>query len=266
MENIFIILAIIILIYTIILLILYNWQHRFTFQNKKSHPATQYLFVEPFQEIDLISPDFNERIHGLYFKAHSKPSGLVLYFHGNKGNLERWGHFAADFLRLNYDFFVIDYPGYGKSSGIPSESAIYKSAEIAYKWACDKYHPKEITIYGRSLGSAPAAYITSKFDAKRLILETPFYNFHDLAKKHAFLSFFPIAPKYKFPVNEFLDKTEIPITIFHGTKDVLVPMASTIQLKSFLGKSDFFIVIEEGNHHNLNQFELYHQTLKQLLS
>ena len=218
-----------------------------------------FKFDQPFEEV------FIDSINGLLFRGEGNPKGVVLYFHGNSGNLQRWGNYARDFTRLGYDFFAIDYPGYGKTKGIPSENALYESAQSAYDWVRERYSSDAIILYGRSLGSAPASYLSHRVEARMLILETPFYNFEDLYQKHPILSFYPLHPKSKFPVNEYIENAVIPVYIFHGTKDGIVPLASAIRLQPLLKEEGRFSIIEGARHRNLSEFEAYHLRLQSIL-
>ena len=240
--------------------IIYFFPQRFTYLPKKLTIEKTLRFDQVFEEV------YIDSIHGVYFPTNLSSKGLVLYFHGNKGNLQRWGNYATDFTKLGYDFFAIDYPGYGKTKGSPSEIALYKSAEEAYKWSIQRYPKDSIILYGRSLGSAPAAYLANKHSARMLILETPFYNFQDLYEKHLILSLFPITPDNQFKVNEYIQGLNYPVFVFHGTKDKIIPLESAIQLKPLLTDQSRFSIIEGGGHRNLNTFKDYHQQLKSILA
>ena len=239
-------------------ILIYYFPGKFTFLPKKFDIRQSFSFETPFKEV------YIDHIHGILFPANPK-KGLILYFHGNQGNLQRWGKYAIDFTQLGYDFFAIDYPGYGKTQGKPSEEALYESANAAYQWAIEHYDPDQIVLYGRSLGSAPASYLSSKFHARMLILETPFYNFEDLYDKHLILSWYPIEPQDRFPVNEFINHSKHPVYIFHGTKDGIVPFSSAIRLRNLLSSKENFTIIPGGRHRNLNEFEAYHEGLKDIL-
>lgn len=75
----------------------------------------QFNFAYPFEEIDVITED-SLKLHGVLFKADSS-KGLIFYLHGNSGNVNTWGSLAQVYTNLNYDVFILDYRGYGKSEG-----------------------------------------------------------------------------------------------------------------------------------------------------
>lgn len=259
--------AIIIGSYILAMGVLYFFQDQFTFQAKTWPVEKSYQHDQPFEEVWLKTADSKYNINGLHFKTRqSNCQGVILYFHGNRGNLQRWGKYADPFLKLGYDFFAIDYPGYGKSEGAPSEKAFYESAEAAYDWTAEKYPVEKIVLYGRSIGTGPASYLAAKFPAKQLILETPFASFPDLYDNHWFLKWMPIESQVEFPVKEHLKVTEIPYAIFMGTKDRVVPNVSTLKMKSMVTPPKNFITIPNGKHNNLSEFPKYHEELTRLLT
>ena len=220
-----------------------------------------YKFDEPFEEMHF-SPDTNTKINGLLFKVENS-KGLVFYNHGNADNLQRWGRHAKDFTELSYDVFFYDYRGFGKSSGKFSEKEILNDAVSLFDQITKNYSDKRVIIYGRSLGTGIATFVAKNRNADALILETPYYNMADVGK--SWLPFIPFEKilKYKFPTNEWIKDVTMPITIFHGTKDAVVPYSSGEKLSKVVGCK--LITIENGRHKNLAKFEDYHKELSKIL-
>jgi uncharacterized protein len=220
-----------------------------------------YKFDEPFEEINF-SPETNTEINGLLFRAKNS-KGLVFYYHGNADNLQRWGRHAADFTKLGYDVFFYDYRGFGKSSGEFSENVILKDAVFLFDKLKVEYSGKKIIIYGRSLGTGVATYVAKNRKADALILETPYYNMADVGK--SWLPFVPFEKfmKYTFPSNKWIKDVVIPVTIFHGTADLVVPYKSGLKLSKTAHCK--LITIEGGGHKNLATFPKYHEGLKEIL-
>ena len=171
-----------------------------------------------------------------------------------------------NFTKNGYDVWMPDYPTFGKSTGKISEEILYEESMEVYNLAKEKYQPQEIIIYGRSLGTGIAARLASIEPCKRLILETPYRNFNSLLKHYLWM--YPVSwnEKYKIPTYQYLQNVKVPVTIFHGTNDELIPYKKTILLKNVLKDGDEFISIEKGKHNNLNDFDLYHQKLDSILS
>jgi uncharacterized protein len=165
-----------------------------------------------------------------------------------------------------YEVWMEDYPGFGKSTGLRTEKKMYEQGLQVQNMAAAKYGSDSIIIYGKSLGTGIAAYVASASKNKRLILETPYYSIPSL-----FACYAPIYPtaamsNYKIPVHEFLLDVNYPVSIFHGTKDDVIPYRNAARLKKVLKQTDEFITIEKGTHNNLNELDLFKQKLDSLLN
>ncbi|WP_298898033.1 alpha/beta fold hydrolase [uncultured Psychroserpens sp.] len=261
LKNLF---KVLIVLYVMIGTSLYFLQEKLLFLPTTLEQNYQYSFDYPFEEL-FLKPSTNVSINALHFKADN-PKGVILYFHGNAGDLSRWGKITEYFVAKNYDVLVMDYRSYGKSTGKLSEQAFYDDAQYCYDYLLQRYSENDIILYGRSLGTGIANYLASKNKPKQLILETPYYSIVDVAKHR-----FPILPvstllKYKFPSNEFIVDVNCPITILHGTDDSVVPYASAEKLMAVAPKElTTFITIKGGSHNDLVAFERYKETIDMVL-
>ncbi len=247
--------------YVMIITVVYVFQEKFIFQAVKLSENHQFEFSFPFDEY-LVKMQDNERVNVLHFKTECNTSlGLIIYFHGNAGNLQRWGNYSVDFTKLGYDVLMIDYRGYGKSSGTPNEKTLYNDAELVWAWAKEKFDYPKWIIYGRSLGAAVATHLATKTNPDLLGLETPFDDLNGALGA----SFIPYKLKYKFANNENLAKVDCKKVIFHGTQDWVVPLSSALRLKPLLNGEDEIIIIPKGGHKNLRKFEIYHKKLEEIL-
>jgi len=240
----------------------YIFQDKLIFQADTLPRDYQFSFNQPYEEHFISTPD-NKEINALWFKPSQKAKGLVIYFHGNADNLQRWGQFAADITVLGYEVLMIDYRGYGKSSGTPAESTLYKDATLVWNWAKLQTEHEKIVIYGRSLGSAIASHLATEVQPDLLILETPFDELKNASVLRYLFYFIPL--KTKFATKEYLGKVKGKIVIFQGTDDWVVSLASAGRLKPLLKETDEFIMIPEGGHRNLRDFDLYHTKLASVL-
>jgi len=241
---------------------LYFLQDMLLFHPKPLSKTHRFSFTHPYKETNLTIDNRNLNI--IRFAASGTPKGVVLYFHGNMENIERYQGIVPLFTGEGYHLWMIDYPGFGKSTGRRTEENIYKDASRMYELALAEAPPHQIIIYGRSIGTGPASQLASVKPCKKLILETPYYSIDALAK-----SYFPIYPvklltRYSFPVIEHLKKTQVPSYVIHGTKDEVIPYKQALRLKKG-NPSTHLITIEEGKHNNLAEFELFRATLKRLL-
>lgn len=249
--------------YVVLTLAAYFFQEKLIFQPQVLAEDYAFEFDRNFEEVNLKTTDaFN--INALHFKV-KQPKGVVLYFHGNSGSLKGWGEVTRYFTDLNYDTVVMDYRGFGKSTGEFDEELMYADAQLCYDYLKKQYSEDKIIAYGKSLGTTFATKVAADNSPQQLILEVPFYNLAS-AGKHRF----PFAPvfllKYKFMTNELIKRVTCPITFFHGTDDWITPYDDSKELFEEVNITDKkFISIEGGSHNNLLQFDEYHIQLKELL-
>lgn len=241
----------------------YIFQEHLIFHPEKLSDKYNYVFDVPFEEINYQTEDGNT-INALLFKAEN-PKGVVYYHHGNAGSLESWGTRAIDFTSRGYDVLMYDYRGYGKSTGeIKNEKMLYGDALMIYKKILYDYKERDIVLYGISLGSGIAAELGRYNHPGKLVLETPYYNFYDVAKFH-----YPYLPNsillhYKFRTDKFLPKVENRIYLFHGTEDETIPYNSSERLEKLSDNITLF-TIQDGSHNNLSTFPDYHKHLGEIL-
>ena len=221
-----------------------------------------YSFDRPFEEVNI---DFGkENLSIIKFKTSKERKGIVLFYHGNMSNVEHYKKYCEFFLRNSYELWMVDYPGFGKTTGKRSEKIMYEQALIMYELASKEINSDSIVIYGKSIGTGIASYVAANKNCRQLILETPYYSLRSLAKHY--LPIYPVGRlvKYSFPVNNYLETVKASITIFHGTEDEVVPYKQSKQLIE--EKPDIsLITIKNGRHNNLSDFPLFQSTLDSLL-
>ena len=255
----------IIIIYSLVGIGLYYLQDQIIFRSEPLPSDYIYRFDKPFDEIN-IPYDNQSNINIVRFKVDdSIQKGVVLYFHGNRSNINYYAPLAGIFLEKKYEVWMVDYPGYGKSTGRMDENVFYAYAEQLYKLAAQSFAPDSIILYGKSLGTGIAVHVAAKFTAQQLILETPYYSFSSMAS-----TYFPVYPvsrmlRFRIPTNEFIRNVKMPITIFHGTADRTIPLSNAVKLKPLLKPGDLFITIPGGKHNGLPSFPVYVATIDSLL-
>lgn len=244
--------------------VLYFFQEKLMFFPTSLEQDYEYHFSYPFEEL-FLETEKGATINAIHFKAKNS-KGVILYFHGNAGDLSRWGSITEYFVEKNYDVLVMDYRTYGKSVGKLSEAAFYKDAQFCYDYLLKHYSENEITLYGRSLGTGIASYLAAENSPKQLILETPYYSIEDVAK-HRF-PMFPVEKllQYHFPTYKYLPNAKCPITIIHGTEDIVVPHISGKKLSELEIENLDFITVDGGEHNNLIEFQDYNKTIDSILN
>jgi fermentation-respiration switch protein FrsA (DUF1100 family) len=262
-------LGIVLATHLIVSIAIYFFQDNIIFQRKEL--SKNYLFTfhrdssqAKLEEYFILTKD-GDSLNALLFKTKLKSKGLILYFHGNADNLQRWGKYSVDFTRLGYDILMTDYRGYGKSTGKPSETDLYKDALTILGWSQSNLKYEKLVFYGRSLGSAIASNLATAVNPDLLILETPFDELNGAVYEplKPLLYFLPLHSK--FSNKSFIPKVKCRKVIIHGTKDQVVPLSSALRLKPLLADGDQFIIIEGGSHRNLRDFDSFHVALAEAL-
>ena len=239
-------------------------QRSFIFHPIKLDKDYQFAFDFSFEELNFDIPE--GKLNAIYSKTNSQSKGVVLYFHGNADNLDRWGHVSKDFLERSYDVIMMDYRGFGKSDGKSTEKNMYEDARKIYDFALKHYDPENILIYGRSIGSGVASALASEVKAQQLILETPFYSLPDVVREKYPFVLLVFKLDFDFPNYKHIEGLDIPVHIFHGTKDNVVPYSSAEKLREHLKNHDSFLTIPGGKHKDLPSFSLYQTRLSEILN
>lgn len=238
-------------LYIAIFILTAVFQEKLLFVPQQLPQEYEFRFPTKFEEFFLDGKDGKSKLNALHFSVEN-PKGVVLYYHGNAGQLADWGFVVQDYVHRGYDVIVMDYRGYGKSTGDLSEKALYEDAELFYEYTANRYDENKIIVYGRSLGTTFATYVASKNNPSKLMLEAPFYDMKSLAQEK-----FPIFPvswvmRYSFPTYKYIAKVSCPIYIFHGTADEMVPIKNSEKLSEIIPKQQLhFISIADGTHNDL---------------
>ncbi|MEO6584326.1 MAG: alpha/beta fold hydrolase [Ferruginibacter sp.] len=258
-------LKIILLLYGLIGIALYYLQDVFLFHPQRLARDHVFKFKHRFKEINLPvnATDTISAVH--FFSTQSPVKGMVVYYHGNMNNIEHYEPYVAVFLQKGYDVLMGDYPGYGKTSGSQTEKKMNEQARIIYTYAISKFSADSLVIYGKSLGTGIATYVASYEKAKALVLETPYYSISSLFRHYAFIYPVESMSKYKIPLHQYLTEVKMPVIIFHGTGDDVIPYKNAKRLLPLLKRDDQFITIENGGHNTLTASAAYKKKIDELL-
>ncbi len=249
--------------YALISLILFFIQEQLIFHPIKLDKRYNFKFKNKFEELNINTAD-GKQLNGLLFKAE-KSKGLIFYLHGNAGSVNSWGHVAEVYTKLSYDVFILDYRGYGKSEGsIKSQDQLFTDNQLAYDLLKERYKEENIIVLGYSIGTGLASKLASQNQPKQLILQAPYYSLPYLVRHK-----FTLAPsfilKYKFNTYQYLEDCNMPITIFHGNLDRLIPIDSSIKLKSKFKDKIQFITLENQEHMGITYNPKYSKVLQSIL-
>lgn len=248
--------------YIVLCALIYVMQERLIFYPERDPPGTRYTFDVPADE--LFIPVDGAQLHALLFRAQV-PQGVILYLHGNAGSLRSWGMVAPAFVDRGYDLLMVDYRGYGQSTGhIASEAQIHADMAAMYAWLSVRYPEEQIVLYGRSLGSGLAARLAAEQRPQLLILESPYFSLEAIARRQfAFIP--PVLLKYPLRTYQWIGQVRCPVVIVHGTNDTVVPFADGELLATAVTAPLAFIPIEDGAHNDLSRFPAYQAVIDHAL-
>ncbi len=172
----FVILIAVIIIYIVISIALYYLQDYALFKPEKLPEDFQFYYDnQETKEYNLTTRD-GAIINGLRFFPKGESKGIVLYLKGNSKSIKGWGKFAVDFTRHGYNVLMVDYRGFGKSTGRRSQKNIKRDMQVVYNKILEQTTEDRIILYGRSLGSGFATKLASTNNPKMLILDAPYYS------------------------------------------------------------------------------------------
>lgn len=244
-------------------LVIYFLQDKLIFKPEILKQDFQFRYNIPFKEL-FFDVEPGVRINGLHFYRENA-LGLILYFHGNTRSIKGWARYARDFYRYNYDVVLLDYRGFGKSTGKRNEKKMLNDVQFVYEILAKQYNEDHIIVYGRSFGSGFATKIASENKPRYLILDSPYYNFTKVVER-----FLPILPvryviRYHLRTDKWIQLVNCHTYIIHGTKDWLIPIRHSEDLQKLNPHKITLIRIQGGGHNNLPKFDEYHNFIRDIL-
>lgn len=251
-----------VVIYGLILLGLYTYQEKIIFPGTALADDYRFEYNVPFSELTI--PVNGGALNALHF-SQKNPRGLIFFLHGNSGNLTEWATDIDFYQRVNYDLFIIDYRGYGKSTGtIESQQQLHNDVRAAWNIIAPDFTDKPIVIYGRSLGTALAVQLASEVKPQLLILVSAFSNLKNIAK-----ALYPYAPswllRYPLETDKLIQQVPSDILFIHGDKDRLIPIGNSQHLQKLTQKPSTLHTIDGAGHNNIHQFSSYLESLEKAL-
>lgn len=234
---------------------IYFFQEKLIFYSKTLPQTYEYPFEREFEELFLTAPD-GAVLNGLHFKVEN-PKGIILYNHGNAGNLDSWGGWGeALSQRYGYEVVLWDYRGYGKSTGKRRTTLMLDDGLLFYTYCRERFPEDAITVYGRSLGGFFATHITKNNTPEQLVLESTPTSLLEVAQEA-----YPFLPakwllRFRFQNIDNMPHIDTPTFLIHGTADDLVPFDQGERLyEQSRAPVKRFFPIRDGNHNDLSYFE-----------
>ncbi len=177
-----------------------------------------------YESVEILTED-DVRLDAWYLSTKGEARGVLLFFHGNAGNISHRLDSLKIFTDLGLDVLIFDYRGYGRSEGEISEQGTYLDAEAAWRHLTDDRHipEKNIVLFGRSLGAAIAAHLAARHKPGALIMESAFTSVPDLAARY--YRIFPVhwLARYRYNAEDYLRSVRCPVLIVHSLDDEIIP-------------------------------------------
>lgn len=226
---------------------LYLMQPRMVFFPTRDVPVTPADWGMTYEEVWLQAHD-GVRLHGWYLPVPGAQR-VLLFLHGNAGNIAHRGDSLAVFHRLGLNVLIIDYRGYGNSAGSPTEQGLYRDAEAAWDWLTQQrgFAPGQVVLFGRSLGGAVATQLASKRAPAGLIVESTFSSARDFARQAFPLLSWLMIPRYRFDSAAAMQTVRCPVLVLHSPDDEIIPEALGRRLYQAAKPPKTFVALR-GDH------------------
>jgi fermentation-respiration switch protein FrsA (DUF1100 family) len=229
--------------------------------------ATPTDWGMPYEDISLKTAD-GITLHGWYI-PQSGAERVVLFLHGNAGNISHRGDSIVIFRRLGLAVFIVDYRGYGRSEGAPTEAGLYQDAAAAWHYLVTTrgVAAQNIVVFGRSLGGAVAAELASQVQPGGLILESTMSSARDFAQAAFPLLSRLVVVRYRFDSVGRLAQVHCPVLVLHSPDDEIMPYRLGEKLYHAARQPKRFVALR-GDHNNgfLQTQPQYEQALADFLA
>jgi uncharacterized protein len=249
-------------LYALLLALLWLAQERLIFQPTRSDPALPLATASDVHERTVDVP--GARLSVLELRRPA-PIGVVFFLHGNAGNLQSWFVNTDFYRRANYDLVMLDYRGYGKSSGrVESEAQLHADVQAVWQQVAPRYQGRKVVVYGRSLGTGLAAALAATIHPDLTMLVSPYESLLALAHEH-----YPWVPswviRYPLRTDELIGRIRSPVLLVHGERDALIPLRHSRALLTHAAHARL-AVVDGGGHNDLQDFESYRQIVNDALA
>jgi hypothetical protein len=225
-----------------------------TFLPVADYPLTPADVGLPFEEVTLTTGD-GVRLFGWFIPAGRPRALTLLHFHGNAENIAGCLTLGRLARAAGYNMMLLDYRGYGRSLGRPTERGVYLDGEAAILHLRGRadVDPEKIVPWGRSIGAAVAVHLAASGPVRGVVLESPFTSARDLLREGGHWIFYSLSllGSYRFDSAARMGRVAAPILVVHGTDDEVAPFVLGRKLHDLATGSRTFLAIEGGGHNDL---------------
>ena len=216
--------------------------------------AADYRYAIPGME-EVKVPVAGATLSALHLRLPN-PAGIVFFLHGNGGNLQTWMTNVDFYRRVNFDLFMLDYRGYGKSTGrVESEQQLHDDVKAAWMQIAPQYAGRKVVVYGRSLGTGLAAKLAGDIQPDLTVLVSPYSSLQAMGDEQ-----YPWLPgfinRYPMRSDQWLNAISRPVLIVHGDHDTLIPIAHGEALHKLRAATEM-LVIGGAGHNDIHKFPAY---------
>lgn len=215
------------------------------FSSLDRYPETGSYKDVHFRTVD------GETLHGWFFPGRAQ-SPVLLFCHGNAGNISHRLDNIQRLLRAGLGVFIFDYRGFGKSTGKPSEMGLYLDGLAAFDWLTGEggVSPERVVFFGRSLGASVALETALSRNARAVIIESPFTSTRAMAGTiFPFMLIAPLLPE-NFDNRRKIAALEKPVMVIHGERDEIVPFRMGEELYRLAPEPKSFYPIPGAGHND----------------
>ena len=243
------IIVVVVGLYIIFVIILWLFQSHLVYFPRREITMTPDRVGLPYEDISFEASD-GVKLSGWFIPAENA-RGVILFCHGNAGNISHRLESIRIFHRLSLDVFIFDYRGYGRSEGKPTERGTYLDAEAAWRYLAEdrQADPARIIIFGRSLGGAVASWLAKAQTAGALIVESAFTSIPDIgADAYPFLPV-KLLSRFKYSIVDYIREVRCPVLIVHSRDDELISFNHGRRLFEAANEPKDFLEIS-GSHND----------------
>ncbi len=236
---------------------------------------TKEIFSTPsrmgigYEEVFIDTED-GEKLYGYFLAAKEKTNKVFIYLHGNAQNVGDWWLAPAEIQKyININALLIDYRGYGKSTGTPSIEGANLDAMAMHNYLLIErdFKPENISIYGRSMGGAIGIELATKVQIKSITVQSSFLSLRKIAK-----DLYPLIPEIlvqgkHWDSEKLIKNIKVPILISHGDKDEIIPVSHSYELYKLANEPKKLIILKGSSHNDVSSYfnNEYFETLNELL-
>lgn len=213
------------IIYSLILTFYFIFQRSVVFKPLLQRMSPTITDLTKVEIVKLKTKDGLE-LNSWYYLPSKNQSTVILYLHGNSGNISTRESSMANYINAGFGVFLLEYRGYGDNPGYPTEEGLYHDARAAVEFLKSQgVKPKDLVVLGESMGTGITTQLATEYNFKGIVLQSPFTSMTDVGKgKYPYIPV-DLLLRDRFESVKKIDKIHSPILFIHGDHDELIPIS-----------------------------------------